>query len=259
MKKFTWFVLLITVVALIVFAASTVRAQDKNVTAAWQTGYTPTVDVPAPTEYQILVGPTEASVTPAATLFKQFAVSEVTVVSGENQHALVIQNLNLWYAIRQRNTADGNWSGLSNVIEYVPDIPIALPTIETHPESVSLTVGESTVFNVTVTGTGPFTYAWWYKKPGGIDWILVPDRTGPSNEINNVTIEQSGTQIRCVISNLAGPVTTNPATLTVNTVIPQPPPPPINFKIISGAIQGLRQDIDTRLAVIQAEVDKATK
>ncbi|MHC4070319.1 MAG: immunoglobulin domain-containing family protein [Planctomycetota bacterium] len=148
----------------------------------------------------------------------------------------------------------GEMSELSNVV-CLAAVPAALPVIVTHPVSVALTVGESTVLTVSVTGTGPFTYTWEYKAEGG-QWVVLTDRTGPSNEINNVTLDMDGTQIRCVISNSAGPVTSDIATLTVNPVVVPPLPPPVNFRIISEAIQGLRQDIDTRLATIQDEIDK---
>lgn len=90
-----------------------------------------------------------------------------------------------------------------------------LPTITTHPAGATVNSGASVTFSVTATGTPPLTYQW---QLGG---TAIAGATGSSYNIASATTAQAGIYT-VVVTNAAGSVLSNGATLTVNA----PPPPP---------------------------------
>ena len=81
------------------------------------------------------------------------------------------------------------------------------PAITTHPESQTKNRGESVTFSVAASGTSP-SYQW---KKNGVD---IPGATSSSYAIASVEAGDIGSYT-CVVSNPAGTVTSNAATLTV--------------------------------------------
>jgi hypothetical protein len=88
------------------------------------------------------------------------------------------------------------------------------PSITTQPASQTLTVGQTAFFSVAATGTAPLSYQW--KKNGAI----INGATSSSYTTPATTTSDNGVQFTAVVSNGAGSTTSNPATLTVNAVIP---------------------------------------
>jgi Zn-dependent metalloprotease len=83
------------------------------------------------------------------------------------------------------------------------------PTITTHPQSQTVTAGANVTFTVVATGTPPLSYQW---RKDGQD---LAGATAASLVLNNVQTSHAGTYtVR--VSNSAGAVTSNPATLTVS-------------------------------------------
>ena len=87
--------------------------------------------------------------------------------------------------------------------------PVA-PSITTQPSSVTITAGQTATFSVTATGTAPLSYQW--KKNG----TSIPGATAASYTTPAETTADNGAQFIVVVSNSAGNVTSNAATLTVN-------------------------------------------
>lgn len=83
------------------------------------------------------------------------------------------------------------------------------PTIVTQPADQSVTVGQTATFSVTATGTSPLSYQW-LKNSSPISGANSPSYTTPP-----VANSDNGAKFQVTVSNSAGSVTSNPATLLV--------------------------------------------
>lgn len=94
---------------------------------------------------------------------------------------------------------------------------VKAPTITTPPTNQSVTVGQTASFTVEANGDS-LSYQWQQKTTdSGSDWTNVGSATSSNTyTIVNTTTSMSGYQYRCVVSNSAGNVTSEVATLTVN-------------------------------------------
>lgn len=90
------------------------------------------------------------------------------------------------------------------------------PTITTQPQDVEVKENETAVFAVKVTGTEPLSYRWQQSTDSGRSWTDIGGATDAAYITVATTTNMNGTQYRCVVSNSAGSVTSNVATLTVN-------------------------------------------
>ncbi len=88
------------------------------------------------------------------------------------------------------------------------------PVITTQPKSTTVYVGNTAHFKIVATGaTG---YLWQYQKPGETTWNDVANN-GTSATYSLVTQERhNGYKYRCKVTNAAGSVYSNVATLTVS-------------------------------------------
>jgi hypothetical protein len=84
------------------------------------------------------------------------------------------------------------------------------PTITTQPVNQTVTAGQTATFSVTASGTAPLAYQWQMNAAD------IPSATSPSYTTSVTTTGNSGETFRVVVSNSAGSVTSNSATLTVN-------------------------------------------
>jgi len=96
------------------------------------------------------------------------------------------------------------------------------PAITKQPANVTVTIGKSATFSVTASGAPAPSYQWQSATRNGNIWTdetdspygIAGSRTAqlkvPPAELN-----QSGMRYRCVVTNTAGSVTSNEATLTV--------------------------------------------
>lgn len=86
------------------------------------------------------------------------------------------------------------------------------PAITAHPVNQTVSIGQSTGFSVTATGTAPLSYQWFRNS------IAINGATTATLSLANPQVSDAGAYtVR--VSNSAGNVTSNPATLTVNAVI----------------------------------------
>ena len=87
--------------------------------------------------------------------------------------------------------------------------PVATPpSILTHPSDVNAITGASVIFDVNASGTAPLTYQW---QKDGVD---ITGSTAAMLKLSKVQGDNNGTY-RVIISNGAGSVTSNNATLAV--------------------------------------------
>ncbi|HXG49460.1 MAG TPA: immunoglobulin domain-containing protein [Methylomirabilota bacterium] len=89
------------------------------------------------------------------------------------------------------------------------------PVITTHPQNVTLVEGGFGSLSVAATGPRPFFYQWFFG-----DLPLV-GATNSSLTLSNVTLAQAGTY-SVVVSNAAGGVPSNPATVSVTPTVRSP-------------------------------------
>jgi len=90
----------------------------------------------------------------------------------------------------------------------------AIPVIAAHPQSRNVQVGDSYTMSVTVTGTGPFTYAWGFRPDGSTPTGTFDLATGPSYTIGSVQAVDGGVYT-AVVRGPGGTVVSNSARLTV--------------------------------------------
>src|ERR1700730_9484751 len=85
------------------------------------------------------------------------------------------------------------------------------PSIVTQPTTATVTAGETATFLVVAMGTAPLSYHW--QK----DDAAITGATSASYTLASAAPADNGSNFRVVVSNSAGSVTSNAATLTVNT------------------------------------------
>ncbi|MFC1584982.1 immunoglobulin domain-containing protein [Fibrobacterota bacterium] len=102
------------------------------------------------------------------------------------------------------------------------------PVITSHPSSQSVNEGQTATFNVTATSSISMTYQW-RKNGSNITGATSASYTTPAN-----TLSDNGAQYDVVVTNSAGPVTSNTATLTVNALPPVITAHPVSQTVIEG-------------------------
>jgi outer membrane protein assembly factor BamB len=102
------------------------------------------------------------------------------------------------------------------------------PAIATQPSNQTVTVGQTATFSVMATGTTPLSYQW-QKGTANIAGATSSSYTTPATVMSDDT-----SQFRVVVSNSAGTVTSNVATLTVHAVPPSITQQPANKAVTVG-------------------------
>ena len=91
------------------------------------------------------------------------------------------------------------------------------PTITTQPTAKSVVSGNTATFRVYASG-GALKYQWQISRDGGATWVR---SVSPGSTTNTLSVagykSMNGYRYRCVITNLAGTVTTKSVKLTVLT------------------------------------------
>ena len=88
--------------------------------------------------------------------------------------------------------------------------PAVAPTITTQPTAQTVTLGASASFTVAASGTAPLTYQW--QK----DTVNITGATSATYSIPATQLSHAG-QYRVIVSNSAGPVTSNAVALTLTS------------------------------------------
>lgn len=105
-------------------------------------------------------------------------------------------------------TAPAAWTGYAAAC-----VDPTAPAITLQPSNQSVVVGQTATFTITATGNPSPTYQW--QKNG----IPISGATAASYTTPPTTLADNGATFRCVVSNSAGNVTSNAATLTVSTTL----------------------------------------
>lgn len=115
-----------------------------------------------------------------------------------------------------RDTSGADNGGITLNLAFTSTGP-SIPTITTQPASATVTAGGSVSFSVVATGGESLTYQWTFNG------TPIPGATAATYTINNVATSNAG-NYAVTITNAAGSVTSNTATLTVNPAVVTPPP-----------------------------------
>lgn len=94
--------------------------------------------------------------------------------------------------------------------------PIVLPMITTQPQDSSIKVGETATFTVTASGEN-LAYQWQIDRNDGNGFVNIINATSASYTTSTVDENCNGYKYQCVVTNTTGSVTSNTATLTVET------------------------------------------
>ncbi len=138
-------------------------------------------------------------------------------IAGATSASYTINNINIGHAGSYDVVITGTCGTVtSNAATLTVNTP---PAITTQPVSLTQCAGTNATFSVTATGTG-LTYQW---RKGGVN---IGGATGASYTINNIAAGDAGSYT-VVITGTCGTVTSNAATLTVNT------PPAITAQPVS--------------------------
>ena len=86
--------------------------------------------------------------------------------------------------------------------------------ITVHPENVTVTEGATAEFSVTATGEN-LSYQWQQSTASGQNWTNIEGAIGATYTTGATTLAMNNYQYQCVVSNSAGSVTSDVATLTV--------------------------------------------
>ncbi|MBU4230867.1 MAG: immunoglobulin domain-containing protein, partial [Proteobacteria bacterium] len=105
--------------------------------------------------------------------------------------------------------SDVEYAVTSTVATLTVNVPVAI-TIQ--PVSQTKTVGDSVSFTVVATGTAPLNYQW--QK----DTVNIGSATSATCTIPAAAADDAG-NYRCLVSNMVNAVTSDVATLTVNTPV----------------------------------------
>jgi hypothetical protein len=103
-----------------------------------------------------------------------------------------------------------------NAIEIVPAATVAAPTISSQPSSKTVTAGQTATFSVTASDISPLSYQW---QRGG---AAISGATTSAYTTAATSSADNGGQFRVIVSNSQGSITSNTATLTVNSAMVSP-------------------------------------
>ena len=138
-------------------------------------------------------------------------INDENLTSGSESPSLLVQTL-----------SGGVYSNAASDTFTINNTDVATPTITSPPSSQSVKAGQTATFNVAASGTAPLSYQWQKMPSGGSSYTSISGATGTSYTTLATTTGDSGTQFRCVVSNSAGTVNSNAATLTVTSAVVAP-------------------------------------
>ena len=223
--------------ALLINASGTVASDVATVSVVQQLA--PPVIVGQPGSLNVNVGGTAvfaATASGAGPLSYQWRRNG-TAITGANASVLTLSNVTALndgqYTLVVANSAGTTISEPAALVVTL-GTPVALPpTIATQPASLSVPEGSAANFAVAVTGTGPYTYAWYRAGTPS------PIADTPTLGFASVAAGDAGSYtVR--VTNTVGTVLSSTATLTVTPgggtpVVPTIITPPANVAVFPGA------------------------
>ncbi len=115
--------------------------------------------------------------------------------------------------------------------------PAVAPSISTQPQKQTVRAPATATFSVTATGTAPLSYQW-NKNGAAISGAISATYTTPAT-----TGADNGAKFSVLVTNSAGSVSSNSATLTVNVASISVSVSPANANVASGATLQFRASV----------------
>jgi uncharacterized repeat protein (TIGR02543 family) len=178
-----------------------------------------------PTNQAVMAGQTvsfgaSATGTPAPTFQWQVSTNggtSWTNVSGATSSTLALVNATTAMSGNRYRVNVTNSAGTisSNVATLTVNSETVAPTITTQPVGRSVTTGQAATFSVVATGTPAPAFQWQMSTNGGSTWANISGATNASLTISDTTTAMNNNRFRVIVTNSAGNVTSNSATLTV--------------------------------------------
>jgi hypothetical protein len=97
--------------------------------------------------------------------------------------------------------------------------PGSEPAISVQPANQSVIAGATASFSVTASGSPAPTYQWQISDDNGVTFADITGATSSSYTTGVTAGSNSGQLFRVVVTNSAGSITSNAATLTVTAVV----------------------------------------
>lgn len=132
-----------------------------------------------------------------------------------------------------------------------PDVPgVTAPSITTQPGNATVKVGETATFTIAASGDN-LTYQWKINRNDGNGWVNITGANAVSYTTSTVDKSCNGFQYKCVVSNSAGNIESNSATLTVQDAgdSDNPDTPNNTYQIIDGANSSWTHDSDGNITI----------
>ena len=115
------------------------------------------------------------------------------------------------------------------------EVPLPQPVITTQPSNVSVAAGNRVTFKVTATGEG-LSYQWYCRSSASGKWNALNTNSAKTATLSITTnANQDGYQFYCAVTNEAGTVDSNAATLTVTAEKPGIIKQPSNANVAAGS------------------------
>ncbi|HLG98152.1 MAG TPA: N,N-dimethylformamidase beta subunit family domain-containing protein [Bryobacteraceae bacterium] len=97
-----------------------------------------------------------------------------------------------------------------------------LPVITQQPQNATVTAGQTASFSVSASSSSPLSYQWQSQPAGSAAFANITVATLSTYTTASAQASDNGTQLRCVVTNSSGSVTTNVVTLNVQSVVGTP-------------------------------------
>lgn len=108
-------------------------------------------------------------------------------------------------------------------LTHSPDDGTTPITITSQPTPFTGSEGETVTFSVAASGSAPITYQWEYQASGSGVWNnAVGASATTSTYTGTLALADDGAQMRCVLTNPVGSVTSNAVAITVGTPVSAP-------------------------------------
>ena len=151
------------------------------------------------------------------------SISQVSFYNGTNLLATVTSAP---YTYTWSNVPVGSYSitavaldppGVQTTSSAVSITVNTAPTISMQPVNTTVTALSSATFSVVASASPSPSYQWLQSVNGGA-YTNITGATSAALTIASTSLSNNGTMYKCVVSNTAGSVTSNPVTLTVNAL-----------------------------------------
>ena len=172
----------------------TAQPQNASVTAGQTATFSVTATGTAPLSYQWMKSSTAIS---GATSASYTTPATATSDSGSS------------FTVKVSNSA-GSMTSNAATLTVTGGSGAVAPQITAQPQSATVITGQTATFSVTATGTAPLSYQWMMNS------TAISGATAASYTTAATTTSNSGESFTVKVSNSAGNVTSNGATLTVN-------------------------------------------